>query len=200
MDLSGGNGEIRMEFCWVLPDNSTIYKTDNIKQFYERNIEEAKTAESCGFCSTLISSTPESLDPWILATKIAECTKNIRLVVAQNSNHMLPSYTAKAANTLNFISGNRVDINVVTGSSVSSISKNSKFEDHTKRYLRTSEYVEVLKRIYSGNCSFKGKFYELSNAKVFPPNDAEWCTRLFVAGSSNEAAQIAARFGDMNLT
>lgn len=147
-----------MKFSWVLPDNNSLNKFEDEETFLNKNIEEAKLAERNGFDSILVSSTPNSFDPWILATYLAMKTERIKLIVAQNTSHVLPSSTLKALNTLNYITNNRIDINVVTGSSKEGILKDTKYLNHEIRYKRTYEFLELLQKLRKGICSHEGSF------------------------------------------
>lgn len=157
-----------MKFSWVLPDNNSLNKFEDEETFLNKNIEEAKLAERNGFDSILVSSTPNSFDPWILATYLAMKTERIKLIVAQNTSHVLPSSTLKALNTLNYITNNRIDINVVTGSSKEGILKDTKYLNHEIRYKRTYEFLELLQKLRKGICSHEGEFFQVNNATIYP--------------------------------
>ncbi|MDN9012750.1 LLM class flavin-dependent oxidoreductase [Brevibacillus laterosporus] len=88
------------------------------------------TAEKNNFDGVLVSSTPTSVDPFIASTKIGLETTSIRILLAQNTNHCLPTYTAKALNTLNQMINHRADVNVITGSSSIALSREAQADPH----------------------------------------------------------------------
>lgn len=183
-----------MEFCWNLP----VFPLNGFKEIYERNIDHAIRAENNGFDSVLVSSLPKSLDPWVLATKVAENTKKSRILVAQNTNTAIPTTSAKAANTLSLLTDGRIDLNIVTGSSKYEIAQDTKFYEHKERYERTKEFIKIYKKIQENVTSYEGDYYTLEKSDLFPK--VKNSPRLFVAGSSNEAILTAAEFGDYYIT
>lgn len=178
-----------MKCCWVYSPHTP----------FDTMMHQASLADQLGFDSVLLVSLDDHLDPWIVGTSIAASTKNIRLLVAQNTNHVLPTLSVKALNTLNLISGNRADLNVVTGSSRRVLSKHAKAEDHGTRYRRTKEFVEVVRALRHSPTSYHGEFFQISNMKMYPGEDIAGKANLFISGSSDEAIRIAAELGDYYL-
>ncbi|UOE58259.1 LLM class flavin-dependent oxidoreductase [Priestia filamentosa] len=184
-----------MEFCWVLPVTRNI-ESDEL---YDLTISQSILAEQNNFDSLLVATIPEALDPWILSTNIVNVTQSIRILIAQNTNHVLPTYTAKALNTLNMLSNGRIDVNLVTGSSSLTLSRDNKVENHKTRYKRTEEFSEILNIIHKGPLTYKGDFYNIENCDLYPNNKENRQGRIFIAGSSEECQSIAARYGDTHL-
>ncbi|MGG0208483.1 LLM class flavin-dependent oxidoreductase [Bacillus mycoides] len=185
-----------MEFCWVLPVTREI----NYKELHDLSIKQSVEAEQYAFDSVLVATIPESLDPWILSTNIVNATNNIRLLVAQNTNHVLPTYVAKSLNTLNLLSNGRIDLNIVTGSSKIGLSKDGTVENHKTRYRRTKEFSEVLIGLRNGPLTYQGEFYSIENAELLPnlPNNDHQAD-IFLAGSSEDAMNIGAEYADTYL-
>ncbi|KMQ32190.1 LLM class flavin-dependent oxidoreductase [Bacillus cereus] len=184
-----------MEFCWNLP----AFSSNSFNGIYEDTMNQAKRAEQMKFDQLLVPSVQKAADPWIVATQIASVTQQIRILVAQNTNHMLPTVSAKALTTLNNICNNRIDLNIVTGSSLIELSRDGNPMPHDVRYKRTNEYVEIIRKLREGPLSFDGEFYQLVNADLFPKENMESFAQLFVAGSSKEAMQVAAKSGDVHI-
>jgi len=171
-----------MEFCWNLHGEA-----------YADIVRQTQLADRHGFDAALIVSLQMAMDPWILATQLATQTARLRFLVAQNTNLVLPSYTAKAVNTLNVITGNRIDVNIVTGSSQLELGKEGNFERHIDRYRRTEEFVRILAQAAEESITFHGEYYRLNQFRVTPQAPPP---RLFIAGSSPEALATAARYAD----
>lgn len=182
-----------MKFCWNLPVSAKDFNT-----VYHDTINQARKAEVLKFDQVLISSLQHAPDPWILATQVAAMTNDIRILVAQDTNHILPSVTEKALATLNNLSNNRVDLNIITGSSLTELSRNALPLSHENRYKRTEEYVEVLKKLRKGTLTYKGEFYQLTNADIHPKYDNEK-SMIFIAGSSQDAMKISSKYGHVQL-
>ncbi|MFC5700214.1 LLM class flavin-dependent oxidoreductase [Cohnella faecalis] len=176
-----------MEFCWTLPVDPNSFAA---------SIEQACAAESHRYGAVLVSSLPKGMDPWVLSTAIGQRTKEIRLLIAQNTNYTLPTVTAKAWNSLKTITGCRADLNIVTGSYLPELAKHGKPLNHSDRYKKTYEFVEILQLLKKGKTSFNGDFFQINHADVTPPFEAEDSGNIFVAGSSQDAETVAAFVGD----
>ncbi|MCA1028643.1 LLM class flavin-dependent oxidoreductase [Cytobacillus kochii] len=183
-----------MEFCWNLP----VFPLGGFCEIYNRNINHSLLAENNGFDSVLVSSLPKSLDPWILATKVAEKTKKCRILVAQNTNSITPISSAKASNTLSLLSNGRIDLNIVTGSSKYEIAQETKYFNHNDRYKRTEEFMRIYREVQKNITSYEGQYYNIEKTDLFPRVKKQ--PRLFIAGSSDEAILAAAELGDYYIT
>lgn len=182
-----------MKFCWNLPVSANDFNT-----VYTDTVEQAKKAELFCFDQVLISSLQHAPDPWILATQVVALTKNIRILVAQNTNYTLPTVTEKALATLNNLSNNRIDLNIVTGSSQSELSRHSLALSHENRYKRTEEYVEILSKLRDGPLTYNGEYFQLINAENQPKYNNEE-SLLFIAGSSKGATEVSLKYGHVQL-
>ncbi|MFC4101451.1 LLM class flavin-dependent oxidoreductase [Paenibacillus xanthanilyticus] len=174
-----------MEFCWNLNGED-----------YADIVDQTKKADGNQFDAALIVSLQQAMDPWILATRLADSTNRLRFLVAQNTNSAYPAYTAKSVNTLNAIAGNRIDLNIVTGSSHLELSKEGNIDAHHDRYRRTEEFARILGQAGDESITHEGEFYRLRQYRVRPQAPPP---RLFVAGSSPEAVAIAARHADFSI-
>lgn len=178
-----------MEFCWALPVTSTpLYQ-----ELYSTYTELTRQAEKHNFDGVLFSITPNAVDPFVAATKVGLETERIGLLIAQNTNLVLPTSAARALNTLNTMIGPRVDLNIVTGSSAITLSRDTKPENHESRYARTHEFVDILQALRAGPTTYKGNFFAIENSDIYPKANGG---RYFVAGSSEEAMEVAAACGD----
>ncbi|MDA2139012.1 LLM class flavin-dependent oxidoreductase [Bacillus cereus group sp. Bc002] len=182
-----------MKFCWNLPVSARDFNT-----VYDNTIEQAIKAESLKFDQVLISSLQYAPDPWVLATHVASVTNDLRILIAQNTNHMLPTVTEKTLATLNNLSNNRIDLNIITGSSLTELSRDSPALSHENRYKRTEEFVKILKKLREGALSYKGEYYQVTNADIYPKYDNEK-SMIFIAGSSQDAMQVSSKYGHVQL-
>lgn len=182
----------RIEFCWGLP----VVPTPQTKELLEAYVHQSKSAEMNYFDSVLVSVAPTSVDPMLAATLIGMGTERVKVLIAQNTNQMLPTVTAKALNTLTSWIGDRADLNIVTGSASIVLSRDGAPEPHQVRYARTKEYVELLQRLRQGVTTYKGNFYQVENSDIYPKENAPGGSRYFVAGSSDRAMRVAAEHGD----
>ncbi|OXM83873.1 LLM class flavin-dependent oxidoreductase [Paenibacillus rigui] len=174
-----------MEFCWMLPEGDSAFI-----------VEQTKLAEASGFHAVLLINANAYMDPWIMATSLTHQTEAIRILVAQNTSYCLPTTTAKAFNTLNLLSNGRIDLNIVTGSSQVELGKMTRVGDHASRYRRTKEFIELFRHLQQGGIThYHGDCFDVQNAELIPRLEPSQ-GKLFMAGSSEEAMQIAAQFAD----
>lgn len=181
-----------MEFCWGLP----VIPTPEVQELYKAYVNQSKRAEANHFDSVLVSVAPTSVDPMVAATMIGLSTNTLRVLIAQNTNQILPTVTAKALNSLNAMIENRADVNIVTGSASMTLARDGKPESHEVRYSRTAEYVNIIQQLRRGVTTFKGEFYQIENCDIYPKENPNRRARYFLAGSSESAMHTAAKYAD----
>ncbi|WP_336742166.1 LLM class flavin-dependent oxidoreductase [Paenibacillus sp. y28] len=163
----------------------------------DRIVRQTRLAEEYGFNAVLVINANEYMDPWIVATILAGQTERLRILVAQNTSYTLPTTMAKAQQTLNLLTGGRVDVNIVTGSSAIEMGKMAKTAEHSLRYRRTKEFLTLYSRLLQGITNFQGEFFEVQNADLHPKTDTRGS--VFLAGSSLDAMEAAAAHADYYL-
>ena len=181
-----------MKFCWALP----VIPTPKYQDLYQAYVDQSKLAEQYGFDSVLFSITPTAVDPFVVATRVGLETESIRLLIAQNTSFAFPTATAKAMNTLNTMLGSRVDLNIVTGSSAMTLSRDTRPESHQERYCRTREFATILQLLRHGITTYNGNYFAVANSDIYPKDNGG---SFFVAGSSEDAMSIAAEHGDYDI-
>ena len=143
-----------------------------------------------------VPATAGILDPFEVLTFAAAVTKDIRLgtgilLLAQRN----PVYTAKAAASLDWLSGGRFDFGIGIGW------LKEEFESvqvpWPKRAQRTAEYVEVMKRLWLDEVSsFEGEFYSLKPARQYPKPLQQPHPPIIFGGESEAALRRVAKLGD----
>ncbi|MGE3074157.1 MAG: LLM class F420-dependent oxidoreductase [Dehalococcoidia bacterium] len=136
------------------------------------------------------------LDPFEVLTFIAGVTRTLRVgtgiaLVPQRN----PVYTAKAAASLDWLSGGRFDFGIGIGW------LKEEFESlqvpWPKRAQRTAEYVEVMKRLWiDQESSFDGEFYKLKPVWQYPKPVQQPHPPLYFGGESDGALRRAASIGN----
>ena len=136
------------------------------------------------------------LDPFQALTFVAAATKNIRvgtgiLLLPQRN----PVYTAKAAASLDWLSGGRFDFGIGIGW------LREEFESvqvpWPRRAQRTAEYVEVMKRLWMDETSsFDGEFYNLKPARQYPKPVQQPHPPIIFGGESDAALKRVATIGN----
>jgi alkanesulfonate monooxygenase len=157
----------------------------------------ARAQEEGGFDRVLIpfgSSSPESQ---IVAAHAAAITTRLGFLVAHRPGFTQPTLAARQLATLDQLSGGRVAVHIITGGADEEMARDG--DIHTlkaERYLRSDEYLDVLKREWNESRPFdhSGRFYEVRGgfSAVKPDN-----LPVFFGGSSPEAIEVAGRHADV---
>ena len=162
---------------------------------YARDL--AVRAEQIGFDLTLIAelnlndikgTDAPALDAWSTAAAIAAVTKTQELMVAVRPNFHQPALFAKAAANIDRISGGRLSLNVVSSWWADEARQYGlQFDRHDDRYARTSEWLDVVRGLWSEErFSFTGQFYRTEDAICAPkPLHAP----VVYAGGESDAAK-----------
>jgi probable F420-dependent oxidoreductase len=136
------------------------------------------------------------LEPFVFLSYLAANTRHIRLgtgiVLVPQRN---PVYTAKSVGTLDFLSRGRLDFGVGLGWS------KEEFEalqvPWDGRAQRTSEYLEVMKALWSeGPASYEGESYTLPPSYQRPLPAQRPHPPIFFGGETEPALKRVAELGD----
>jgi len=161
-----------------------------------------KRSEALGYDLTLIAELnlndikgieAPALDAWSTAAALAAVTETIELMVAVRPNFHQPALFAKSAANIDRISGGRLALNVVSSWwAKEAESYGLQFDQHDDRYGRTTEWLQVLDRLWTEKrVDFEGKYYTLKDAIVEPKPAAtpERPRPVIYAGGESEAAK-----------
>ncbi|WGM46481.1 FMNH(2)-dependent dimethylsulfone monooxygenase [Brevundimonas sp. NIBR10] len=142
-----------------------------------------------------------ALDAWSSAAALAAITSTIELMVAVRPNFHQPALFAKQAANIDRISNGRLALNVVSSWwAKEAESYGLQFDQHDDRYARTTEWLQVLDRLWTDpSTDFAGDFYTLKDAIVEPKpvSTPERPRPVIYAGGESEAAKtLIARYCD----
>lgn len=163
--------------------------------------EVIQKAEKWGYDTTLIAELylndikgPESdsLEAWSTAAALASVTEKIEIMTAIRPGFHNPAVAAKMAANIDHISNGRFTLNVVSAWWEEEAKQyGGVFTEHDERYDRTQEFLDVLKGLWTEDSfSYKGKFYELSNTKLFPKPVQRPNPILYAGGESEKGKQV----------
>lgn len=185
-----------------------------------RNVEDEKmpptfeyvkkviqSAEKWGYDTTLIAelylndikgTEEETLEAWSTAAALAAVTEKIEIMTAVRPVFHNPAVTAKMAATIDHISNGRFTLNVVSGWWAEEAKQyGADFTEHDERYDRTSEFIEILKGLWTEQAfSYDGKFYKLENTKLFPKPVQRPNPILYAGGESEKGKQVISSLCD----
>ena len=164
------------------------------------NSRLAKRSEEIGYDLTIIAElnlndikgvSAPSLDAWSTAAALAAVTKRLELMVAVRPTFHQPALLAKQAANIDHIGGGgRLSLNVVSSWWADEAKKYGvEFEQHDDRYARTTEWLEIVERLWSeDHFSFNGKHYNIDDA-VLQPKPITHPRPVIYAGGESEAAK-----------
>ncbi len=170
----------------------------------------ARAAERLGFDITLILELNLSdiggadgpvLDAWSLASALGASTEKLEILAAIRPIHHQPvQLAAKQAATLQFLTGGRFSINVVSGWWAEEARQYGvEFAAHDDRYAFTREYVDALTTLWRDDvASFDGEFINFDGTHLQPkPSPAP---HIFAGGESPAGRASIAHYADSYLT
>lgn len=133
------------------------------------------------------------------ASYLLALTKRIGFIVAHRPGVMHPAAAARYFGTLDALSGgNRLAVNLVSGSSDKDIHREGDYEDKLTRYQRATEYVEVMKRCWSepGSFDHQGAFFKAEGVRhmLRPPSGH---VPILMGGDSDAAVEFGAHHADL---
>jgi FMNH2-dependent dimethyl sulfone monooxygenase len=164
----------------------------------------ARRSEEIGFDLTLIAelnlndikgSQAPSLDAWSTAAALAAVTKRLELMVAVRPTFHQPALLAKQAASIDNISNGRLSLNVVSAWWANEAKRYGiHFEGHDDRYARTSEWLEVVDRVWKeDHFTFEGKYYRIEDALMQPKPVSSPRPVIYAGGESEAAKEMIAR-------
>src|ERR671929_1830836 len=160
----------------------------------------ARRSEQIGFDLTLVAELnlndikgvdAPSLDAWSTAAALAAVTEKLELMVAVRPTFHNPALLAKQAANIDHIGGGgRLSLNVVSSWWADEARKYGvQFEQHDDRYARTSEWLEVVDRMWTrDHFSYEGRYYRVED-NVLQPKPLSRPRPVIYAGGESEAAK-----------
>lgn len=137
-----------------------------------------------------------SIEAWSTSAAIAAVTSRLRIMTAVRPGFHLPTALAKTAATIADISSDRLTLNVVSAWWAEEARQyGGTFASHDERYRQATEFVDVLKGLWtSDRFSYDGRFYQLEDTVLSPkPRVAP---AIFAGGESEDGREAIAGFAD----
>ncbi|MFO0011104.1 MAG: LLM class flavin-dependent oxidoreductase [Planctomycetota bacterium] len=165
----------------------------------------AQRSEQIGFDLSLIAELnlndikgedAPSLDAWSTAAALTAVTDRLEMMVAVRPTFHNPALLAKQAANIDHIGGGgRLSLNVVSSWWRDEAEKYGvAFEQHDRRYDRTSEWLDVVDLLWSRDGSdYTGDFYQIKNALMQPKPISKPRPTIYAGGESEAAKDLIAR-------
>ncbi|WP_273844100.1 FMNH2-dependent alkanesulfonate monooxygenase [Rubrobacter calidifluminis] len=161
----------------------------------------AQAADNLGYYGVLLPTGKSCEDAWVVASAMIPLTRRLRYLVAVRPALQPPSLAARMTATFDRLSGGRLMINVVTGGDPVENRGDGIFLDHGERYEATREFLEVYRRMLSGQrVDFVGRHVNVEGAQLLFPPVQTGGPPLWFGGSSRDAIDVAAKTIDKYLT
>jgi alkanesulfonate monooxygenase len=194
-----------MQVLWFLPthgDGRYLASSEGGRALtfdYLRQVAQA--ADQLGYWGMLLPTGRSCEDSWVIGSAIAPFTQKLRLLIALRPGLVSPAVGARMAASLDRITGGRLLINVVTGGDPVELKGDGLFLPHDQRYQLTAEFLEVWRRMMSGEAvTFQGRHIQVEDARLaFPPVQSPY-PPLWFGGSSATGIDVAAEHCDVYLT
>lgn len=160
----------------------------------------ARAAEINGFHGALVPAFRHSEEPWMISAALARETRYLHFLIAIQPWFIHPGYAAQMAASLQRISGNRVEWNVITGGGGPPQRAYGDFIDHDSRYARTDEFLDAVKGFWKGfPFDFQGQHYRFEKGGLEAPLNEAPLPKLYLAGGSDAALRVSSKHAAYHL-
>ncbi|MBL7499837.1 LLM class flavin-dependent oxidoreductase [Frankia sp. CNm7] len=159
---------------------------------YVRSLEEG------GYDYTLLPYGSNSADSFVVASAVGQLTERLRPIVALRPNTTFPTVGAQKLATLDQLTEGRAVVHLISGGSDAEQARQGDYLAKERRYARTSEYIDVLRRSWTepGPFSHDGEFYKFDEfGPGFAPYEAP--IPISIGGQSAEAFQVGGEKADI---
>lgn len=158
----------------------------------------ARTLDEYGYDYTLLPYGSSGHDPFSLGAAISQFTERIKPIIALRPNTMYPTVAAKALATLDQLSNGRAVVHIISGGDTKEQAREGDRLSKDERYLRSEEYVQVLRNVWESRDPFDhaGPYYSFEDFRsdVVPVNGT---IPVSIGGSSDEAYRVGGALGDI---
>ena len=156
---------------------------------YLRQIVRA--AELSGFDGIMVPTASGFEDPWLITAVLAQEVRRLRFLLTLRPGLELPAWSAHRAATLQLLSDNRLDLQVVSGSSRFEQRSLGDYLEHDERYARTDEFLDAFQAIWSGRRPpHHGRYYRGGGDHPIDPRAQ--MPAIYFGGASGAAEHVGA--------
>lgn len=159
----------------------------------------AQAAEAGGFDRLLVGYFSDAPDGFLVAASAAAHTDRISFLLAHRPGFVAPTVAARKFATLDQITDGRAAVHVISGGDDVDQQRDGDWLDKDERYARTDEYVDILKRLWTGSgpISHNGKYYRFENASTVVRCVQQPCIPIYFGGASDAAITVAGKHADV---
>ncbi|MEX5634409.1 LLM class flavin-dependent oxidoreductase [Parafrankia sp. FMc2] len=164
-------------------------------QYFRRYV---RWLEDSGYDYTLLPYGSSSADSFVVASAVGQLTERLRPIVALRPNTAFPLVAAQQLATLDQLTEGRAVVHIISGGSDAEQARQGDYLPKDRRYDRTSEYIDLLRRAWTETSAFShdGEFYTFDD---FGPGFAPYGQTIPVSigGQSEPAFQVGGAKADI---
>ena len=165
--------------------------------------EFTRAHEDSDFDGVLVGYTSGAADGLHVAQAAADCTDHIKFLIAHRPGFVAPTLAARKFATLDYFTGGRVSVHIITGGHDVEQQRDGDWKDHDERYRRTGEYLSIMRRTWEHDAhgrepfDFDGEFYQVvgQNPEALPVQPGG--IPLYFGGASDIAFEIGVKHCDV---
>jgi alkanesulfonate monooxygenase len=157
-----------------------------------------QSLEDGGYDYTLLPYGSGGADSFVVASAVGQLTERIKPIVALRPNTTFPLVGAQKLATLDQLTEGRAVVHLISGGSDAEQARQGDYLPKDRRYGRTSEYIDLLRRAWTEPAPFShdGEFYKFDGfGPGFAPYDAP--IPISIGGQSDEAFQVGGAKADI---
>ncbi|MFT4042186.1 MAG: LLM class flavin-dependent oxidoreductase [Gordonia sp. (in: high G+C Gram-positive bacteria)] len=160
---------------------------------YVRSLEES------GFDYTLLPYGSNSADSFVVASAVGQLTERLRPIVAVRPNTAFPTVVAQQLATLDQLTDGRAVVHLISGGNDAEQARQGDYLPKERRYARTSEFIDVLRRSWTETESFShaGEFYKFDDFGPGFRTHSGAALPISFGGQSDEAFQVGGAKADI---
>jgi alkanesulfonate monooxygenase len=195
-----------LEFLWYIPNQATPGHRGEPAAADHNSLEtltsQARALEDHGWKGALIGAGWGRPDTFTVATALAARTATFEPLIAVRPGYWHPANFAKAAATLDHLTGGRVRVNIVSGTD-NLAAYGDTAGDQAERYARTKEFIQLVRKLWTeDDVSYAGRYYRVAGSTVLPrvePRGDRTHPKLYFGGASAAAEEVAAAEADVQM-
>jgi alkanesulfonate monooxygenase len=176
----------------IHPPAPIVFDRDYIRDF-------AQASEAGGFDRVLVGYFSDAPDGFLVAAHAAACTERLGFLLAHRPGFVAPTLAARQLATLDQLTNGRLALHVISGGDDTDQRRDGDYLAKDERYARTDEYLDILKRIWTGAApvTHDGRYYQFEGASC-----AVRCVQsphipIYFGGASDAAIEVAGKHADV---
>ncbi|MGA1797217.1 LLM class flavin-dependent oxidoreductase [Sphingomonas sp. 4RDLI-65] len=162
-------------------------------------VASAVAQECAGYDKVLIANSALMPDSHAIATYVAANTTSLRMMIAHRPGFIAPTMAARMLATVDRLSNGRAAVHIIAGPSDTELEADGDFTTKDLRYARASEYVGILRRLWTSAVpvDHDGAFYRFNQAFMPVKPVVAGGIPVSWAGSSPASIEAAAEHADI---